>query len=95
MSDLPPAPAAVARIIHDEAARIRVDPRTFWISKPMPIAVVRARHRVWFRISTEARWSASRIGRLFGVTHRAVLYGIEQAEARRAPADVATPRAAA
>lgn len=97
MSHLPPAPSAVVRILHEEAAPIRVDPVLFWLRDgcAMSFALRRARHEVWRRVRDEVGWSASRIGRLFRVSHRAVLYGIEQAEARRARAGAASPRAAA
>lgn len=80
--DRPAFPPSVARIVREEAALARVDARAFWRARPMSPALRRARHTLWLRISIEAGWSASRIGRSFGVSHRAVLYGLDQAAKR-------------
>ena len=78
---LPPAiPPSVNRIVREEAERAGIDPKAFWRAKGD--SVRRARHTLWLRISIEAGWSASRIGRAFGCSHRAVLYGIDQAAKR-------------
>lgn len=78
----PPAPPSVQRIVSEEAALAGISPRAFWTARPMSPALRRARHTLWLRISIEAGWSASRIGRSFGVSHRAVLYGLDQAAKR-------------